>query len=98
MSGHVFIQLEAIIGCKNDSGIAMGAQSLREGLRRIPAVTFVAAVDHPTRELIIGLNEASHRGKKFNVGGSEGGIGFHYLFQHSFLSGGSRSEGIKIFV
>ena len=57
--------------------ISMGAQILRSGLRRILAGVVVAAVFHPTRELIVGLNEASHRDQKLRVGGSEGDIGFH---------------------
>ena len=42
------------------------------------------------RELLVGLDEAGHRGRK-------GGIGPHQLFQLIFLSGSSCSEGVKIF-
>ena len=37
-------------------------------------------------------------GLQFVVGGGEGGIGPHQLFQHSILCVSSRSEGFKIFV
>ena len=61
----------------HDLDLAMGAHSLRAGRRRILTVTVVAEVSHPTRELIVVLNEAIHRGLQFSAGGSDGGIGFH---------------------
>ena len=67
----VFLQPKAIIGIMHDFNLAMGAQSLREGHRRILTGTVVATVAHPRRELLIVRNKAIHRGRSFSVGVSE---------------------------
>ena len=69
--------------------ISMGTHCF--GLRRriISLDAVVAAVSNLTRELIIGFNEDGHSGRKFSVGGSEGGIG---------LTKSSNTKGVKIFV
>ena len=74
---RVFLQLKAIVGVTNDFDLAMGEQSLRSGRSRILAGTVVAAVDNPTRELLVGLNDARYRGLQLIPGGSERYIGFH---------------------
>ena len=71
------IHLEANIGGMHDFDLAMGEQSLRSGRSRILAGTVVAAVDNPTRELLVGLNDARYRGLQLIPGGSERYIGFH---------------------
>ena len=80
----------------------MGTHSLRAG-SSILSVTGVfilitLAVAHSTRELLVGINEAGHRGRKFVVGGGEGCIGLHQLSQKNILHGSCRSEGVEIFV
>ena len=78
----------------------MGAHSHRA--ERIillgPSFWIYLAVAHLTRELLVGLNEAGHRGQQLGVGGGEGGTGPHQFFQHSLLCGSIRSKGVKIFV
>ena len=61
-------------------------------------VLIALVVSHPTRELLVGLNGAFHRGQKFGVGGDEGCIGSHQLFQNSLLHGSCRSKDVEIFV
>ena len=72
-----------------DLYIAMGAQSLRSGRSILlgTGVFIVVVVTHSTRELLVGLNGDFHRGQKFGVGGDEGCIGSHQLFQNSLLHG-----------
>ena len=84
----------------HDVYFKMGAQSLREGrsILLVLCVFIALAVAHPTIELLVGLNDAGHRGQKSGVGGGEGCIAPHQLFQHSILRGSSRSEGVKIFI
>ena len=78
----------------------MGAQSLRSGRSILlgTGVFIVVVVTHSTRELLVGLNEAGHRGRQFGIGGGDGCIGPLQFFQHSLLSGGSHREGVEIFV
>ena len=94
-----FLQIEEQIGGIHDLYLEMEAHILRAGriILSGTGVLIVLEVTHPTRELLVGLNEADHRGQKFSVGGGEGGIGPHQFFQHSLLSGRSRIEGIEIF-
>lgn len=61
----------------HEFNIAMGEKSLREERRRILTGAVVAAIPHPTRELLAGIYEAIHSGRQFRVVGSEGGIRFH---------------------
>ena len=98
VSGSVFLHTKTVIGGIRDLDLAIGEQSLRSGRRIILTGAVVVAVSHPTRDFPVGLNEASHRGRQFSFCGCEGVIGFHSLFQNPFLSGGSGSEGVKIFV
>ena len=80
----------------------MGKYSLRAGRSILSGpgvlVLIFLAVDHPTRELLIGLNEAGHSGQKFGIGGGEGCIGTHQFLYNSILRGSCRREGVKIFV
>ena len=78
----------------------MGAQSLRAGRIVLsgPGVLIILAVTDLTREFLIGLNEAGHRCRQLSVGGGEGGIGPHQLYQHSIISVRISSEGVEIFV
>ena len=54
----------------HDVYIVIGAHSLRAGWSILlgPGVLIVVAVAHLTRELLVDLNEADHRGQKFGVG------------------------------
>ena len=61
--------------------LEMGAHFLSARHRRLPSVAIVAAVDKPTRELLIAFNEGSHRGIQFSVCGSEGGTGLGQFSQ-----------------
>ena len=83
--GRILLQLGAQIGGMHVIYISMGAQSIREGRSILSClgVFIVLAVTHPTRELLVGLNEAGYGGQQFCVGGGEGGIGPHQLFQRS---------------
>ena len=71
MSGRVFLQIESQIGGIHGLYFKMGEQSLRvEGsILSGPGVLIVLAVTHPKGDLIVGLNEAGHRGQKFGVCG-----------------------------
>ena len=84
----------------HDLYFKMGAQSLRVGRSILLGlgVLIYLEVSHPTREFLIGLNEAVHRGRKFGAGGGKGGIVPHQFFQNSILRGCYRSEGVEIFV
>ena len=84
----------------HDLYFKMGSQSLRAGRIILlgPGVLIALAVSNPARELLVGLNEAGHRGRQFGVGGGEGGIGPQQLFQNIIIRGRSRIEGVKIFV
>ena len=77
VSGSVIIQLKSIIGGMHDFDLAMGSQSLRVGLRRILAGMVVVAVSKATRDFLVGLNGDIHRGRKFSIDASDGGIVFH---------------------
>ena len=87
-SDRVFLQIRAQIGGMHDLFLSIGAQSIRAGrsLLSCPSVLIVLSVTHPTRELLISLIEAGHRGRQFSVDGGEGGIGPHQFYQHSLLS------------
>ena len=84
----------------HDLYFKMGAQSLRVGRSILLGlgVLIYLVVSHPTREFLIGLNEAVHRGRQVGVGGGKGGIVPHQFFQNILLSGIRYSEGIQIFV
>ena len=84
----------------HDLYLTMGDQSLRAGQSIFsgPCVLIVLAVTNLTREFLVGLNEAGHRGQQFGVGGGEVFIGSHQFFQNSILRGCYRSEGVEIFV